>query len=201
MMLSLKAHKRRHLHSTVTCNYPSRLLRGVWSLADRNIDWWPSQRKDSPGRVAQHARPSSTSITTPPSPNISIHPRHTRLSNTKLLTNQTVSVKAGLAYHSQSRIYLSLLGFVGQEKWLLIVSARANLTQPTWLAIIALSLSVLGGTPTLYNLDTITGRLPAAIIPVVLPAPLLTLPRLIKRGCGPLMNIVSISLKLLFSCL
>lgn len=63
-----------------------------------------------------------------------------------------------------------------------------------------------------YNLDTITGRLPVAVMPATppLPPPLRRKPRplcrladgkdvpcLIKRGCGPLMNTVSISLKLL----
>lgn len=74
---------------------------------------------------------------------------------------------------------------------------KANLTQLAWLAIIAPSLSVLERP----SCRTIWTQLPSVYQWPLCPPPPLgggrDVPCLIKRGCGPLMNTVSISLKLL----
>lgn len=198
-MPSLQAHRRRHPHSAVRCNYQSRARSAVCRpILTAKTDWWPSWVQIS--SVGSPSPQNTFSVNffgldLPPLPTSETNPR----------TLFTVWIIVCPIIPNQGFITLPSRG---QEIWLLSLQSqeeeeeRANLTQLAWLAIIAPLLSVLERPPRC----AITGRLPVAIVHPPSSEDSASprrsddgrdVPRLIKRGCGPLKNTVSISLWLL----
>lgn len=197
-MQSLWAHKRRHPHSAVRCNYQSQAHSTVCDPSlTANADWWPSRVKTpSVEWLSTWDMPTCQPPTLPlnflppawasASLYLLTRPRDSQVFRCKAIDNlNRQAAAARLAYHSQSRGFSLHVAMQGQEIWLAVSGRqkglglgvrrkreeRADLTQLAWLAIIAPSLSVLERPFSPYNLDTITGRLPVAVMPATPPLP------------------------------